>query len=171
MFNVLPENDTRWKQMQGGYRLVFDPMPALQVLRQTPSSEAAWKDLWENLHHQNDVGEASYAAAIALIALRREGVGFDWNFPALISLIEARRGKDGNPGLPLWLEADYFAAWSELLPMLFEDIAALDSPEPFVLRALLSAVAIAKKADRLGTFLFTVDESEIDNYFDGVWPG
>jgi hypothetical protein len=170
MFNALPESDPRWEQMKGGYRILFNPVPALKILQENPASEEAWRDLWENLHHQNDVGEASYAAAVVLIGMRRDGVRFDWNFPGLISLIEMRRGKDKNPPLPPWLEVDYRAAWAGILPMLFEDIAALTTEEPFALRALLAAVALAKGASQLGTFLITIDESEISGYFDGVWP-
>jgi hypothetical protein len=60
-------NDPRWKSMEGGYRPHYDPRPALETLSQDPGSAAAWDELLNELHHQGDVGHASYAALPVLV--------------------------------------------------------------------------------------------------------
>jgi hypothetical protein len=55
-------NDERWIELKGGYRTRFDPRPALSQIRDGVRSDEAWTALWEDLHHQGVVGEASYAA-------------------------------------------------------------------------------------------------------------
>jgi hypothetical protein len=51
--------DRRWEKLLGGYRTAFDPRPALQNLESDVHVKDAWHELWEELHHQGDVGEAS----------------------------------------------------------------------------------------------------------------
>lgn len=58
--------------MEGGYRLPYDPRPALDRLA-TVDVAAAWAELWQELYHQGDVGEASYAAVPELVRLHRAG--------------------------------------------------------------------------------------------------
>jgi hypothetical protein len=64
----------------------FDPRPILQVL-ETGDDSAAWDQLWEELHHQGDVGEASYAAVPHLIRIQAQRSDVNWNLYALISTI------------------------------------------------------------------------------------
>ena len=54
--------DDRWPQLRGGYRTPFDPRRLLAELQSNIDSSKAWDELWNELHHQRDVGEASYAA-------------------------------------------------------------------------------------------------------------
>jgi hypothetical protein len=61
MFNF---EDERWKKFLGGYRRAFDPRAALQRLESNVHVKEAWHELWGGLHHQGDVGEASFAASI-----------------------------------------------------------------------------------------------------------
>ena len=53
-------DDDRWHKLRGGYKVEYDPRPALKRLISKTEIEAAWHELWEELHHQGDVGEASY---------------------------------------------------------------------------------------------------------------
>jgi len=61
-FKMLSFDDNRWEQLLGGYRTQFDPRAAFSKLESNIQCEDAWDELWEGLHHQGDVGEASYAA-------------------------------------------------------------------------------------------------------------
>ena len=54
---MLDFKDERWVGLQGGYRMPFDPRPGLLRLESGNNLEAAWAELWEQLHHQGDVGE------------------------------------------------------------------------------------------------------------------
>lgn len=66
-------DDPRWDDLEGGYRIEYDPRPALLTLEDSPDDPDAWAELWEELHHQGDVGEASYAAVPYLAALAELG--------------------------------------------------------------------------------------------------
>jgi hypothetical protein len=57
------------------------------------SSALIFEELWNELHHQNDVGEASYAAVPYLLEFARKSEKLDWNVFALISTIELSRTK------------------------------------------------------------------------------
>jgi hypothetical protein len=59
--------DSKWSTLAGGYRLPYDPRPAISKLAVNLDVANAWEELWDNLHHQGDVGEASYAAVSAFV--------------------------------------------------------------------------------------------------------
>ena len=69
--------DEQWRGLEGGYRLPLDPRPMLARLR--AGDVNAWDDLWQDLHHQQDVGVASYAAVPELVSIHRERDEPDWN--------------------------------------------------------------------------------------------
>jgi hypothetical protein len=50
-------NDARWRGLKGGYKMPYDPRPALQRLAAGVERGAAWDELWQELFHQGDVGE------------------------------------------------------------------------------------------------------------------
>ena len=54
MLNV---DDIRWTKLSGGYRVPYDPRAALRKLASGTEVSEAWKELWQELHHQGDVGE------------------------------------------------------------------------------------------------------------------
>ena len=54
MLNV---DDIRWTKLAGGYRVPYDPRAALRKLASGTEVSEAWKELWQELHHQGDVGE------------------------------------------------------------------------------------------------------------------
>jgi hypothetical protein len=69
---MLTLDDPRWQQLLGGYKVPFDPRPLLAEIERDPSGKN-WGLLTEELFHQGDLGDASYAAVpqIARIALTR----------------------------------------------------------------------------------------------------
>jgi hypothetical protein len=56
---MLSFNDERWEHLTGGYKIPFDPRPCLLKIENQQDTTAAWEELWEELHHQGDVGDAS----------------------------------------------------------------------------------------------------------------
>jgi len=56
-----------WGELNDGYGAPYDPRPAIAKLRAEPLDQAAWGELWNELHHQGDVGAASYAAVPLLV--------------------------------------------------------------------------------------------------------
>jgi hypothetical protein len=69
---MLALDDDHWQRMLGGYRVPIDPRPAFAKLRTDVADADAWKWLWNELHHQGDVGEASYAAVPILVSIYLE---------------------------------------------------------------------------------------------------
>jgi hypothetical protein len=161
---MIKYDDPKWKEMQGGYRLPYDPTPALRKLESGTDVEFAWDDLWNNLHHQGDVGEASYAAVPHLVRIHKENCHLDWNLYALVSTIEIERHRKTNPDLPSWAEPEYREALETLMTCGLEDIK--DADDPTTVQAILGAIALAKGSVKLGALISTLDESEADEYLD-----
>jgi hypothetical protein len=99
---MLPLFDPKWASLLGGYRVPFDPSKALSRLEQ---GQDAWEDLWQGLHHQGDLGEASYAAVPHLVRIAAQAALRNWNFYGLVCLIEVERRGRRNPPLPGWIGA------------------------------------------------------------------
>lgn len=102
---MLSFEDRRWKELLGGYRTAFDARLSLQNLESNVRVKEAWRELWEQLHHQGNVGEASYAAVPHLVRIHRLRGRDEWNTYALVAVIELARGKGENPEVPIWFMA------------------------------------------------------------------
>src|SRR5437867_10950366 len=102
--------DTRWKTLKSAYRSTYDPRGVLRQLAEQPS-EAAWNELWNELHHQGDVDDASYAAVPVLAEIHRNSRALGWNVYALCAAIETERHRKANPPLPKWVQDEYESAW------------------------------------------------------------
>jgi hypothetical protein len=114
---MLSLDDSRWDDLSGGYRMKYDPRPSLRKLERHQDTAAAWGELWDELHHQGDVGDASYAAVPELVRIHRNGGAADWNLYAMVAIIELARTEPQNPELPDWLRDDYLRSIQELAQM------------------------------------------------------
>jgi uncharacterized protein (DUF2249 family) len=151
--------NNRWRNLDGGYRVRFDPRPLLSKLQANDDTKATWHELWEQLHHQGDVGEASYAAVPHLVRIYRERGGDYWNTYAIVAIIELARGIGRNPDVPKWLEEDYFQAIHELAEAGAVEILRAKDPEE--IRAILSILAIAKGMQTHARFLVSYSDEEL----------
>jgi len=157
---MLGFDDERWQSLLGGYRARFDPRLALSNLESSHKTEEAWRDLWEGLHHQGDVGTASYAAVPHLVRIHRQRRGTDyWNTYALVAVIELARGRGQNPGVPPWLKSEYFQAIQELAEVGCVEVLRAKSPEE--IRSILCVLAIAKGARTHARFLLEYSDEEL----------
>ena len=159
---MLDLTDPRWNDLEGGYGIPFDPRPLFERLEQTSEPDAVWEELWENLHHEGEVGEASYAAVPQLVRIVGARGGADWNLYALAGTIELERGMDGNPELPDWLAESYEAAWERLFDSALREIVTAE--DSVLLRCLLATLAIAKGDHRRGRVLLDVTDDELDTF-------
>ena len=153
---MLALTDRRWQQLQGGYRTPFD---ASVPLTQLEAGKPVWDQLWEELHHQGDVGEASYAAVPHLVRIAQAAVVRDWNVYALVALIEIERHRKNNPPLPDWLRPDYEEAWRDVITLALTDLAA--NKDPLTVQSALSIVAVGRGQLKLGALLCHFDDSEV----------
>jgi hypothetical protein len=158
---MLPLEDSTWKRLSGGYKVPYDASPALARLE---AGEDVWDELWQELHHQGDVGEASYAAVPHLARIAKRQTKPDWNLYALASTIEIERHRKTNPPLPAWLVEDYDAAWRSLMETALDHLRVAD--DPCTVRSILAAIALAKGRVKLGALLCYSDESEIDEILE-----
>lgn len=161
---MIRDDDPRWASMEGGYRLPYDPRPALARLRVDGSDRSAWDDLWENLHHQGDLGEASYVSVVALVEMCETTMLPDVHLFGLTSTIEVARHRRKNPEVPEWLASDYRSAWQALLPHALRALKASTDPE--ALQSAIVVVCLAKGLTALGAMLWYHDQDTLAEYLD-----
>lgn len=156
---MLDLTDARWGELQGGYRVPYDPRPALAMLERQHDVPQAWEELWQELHHQGDVGTASYAAVPHLLRVHAARGVSDWNTFALAGCIEKMRHAGGNPDLPPWLRDGYEKAWRDIVPLALGDLAR--SSEPELVRAAIGVLAIARGLRCVGELVLYFTEDEL----------
>jgi hypothetical protein len=156
---MLSLDDERWNNLTGGYRMKCDPRPLLSKLESGRDTNSTWHRLWDHLHHQGDVGEASYAAVPHLVRIYRSHSAPDWNTYAIVAIIELARQRGSNPAVPNWLQDDYFAAIHELAKIGAAEVLTATDAE--ACRAILGVIAIAKGLRTQGRFLIQFSEDEL----------
>ena len=118
-----------------------------------------WHELWEELHHQGDVGDASYAAVPHLVRIHRKRGIVNWNTYAIVAIIELARKEGKNPDVPKWLKGGYFHAIRELAEIGAADVFRTDDAD--TVRAILGILAIEKGLRTHGRFLVNYSEDEL----------
>jgi hypothetical protein len=146
---------------EGGYRIPYD---ASKALTQMEAGESVWDELWDELHHQGEVGVASNAAIPQIVRISEAKCRCDWNLYALAATIEVERHRTNNPQLPKWLAPSYKAAWERLVKLALPDLAG--KPEELTLRSALSVVALGRGDLKLGALLNHAETAEIAAYVE-----
>jgi len=156
---MLSLDDKRWDGLTGGYKCPFDPRALLAKLETESDTATVWHQLWDELHHQGDVGDASYAAVPHIVRIYRKRGGIDWNAYAIVAIIEFARTEGKNPDVPGWLALDYFQAIRELAET--GSVEVLHTEEQETVGAMLGVIAIAKGLRAHGRFLVKYSEDEL----------
>ena len=156
---MLSFDDERWSGLWGGYKTPFDPRPALTKLENHHEITNAWNELWDGLHHQGDVGEASYAAIPEIVRIHRKSQLADWNTYAITAIIELARTENRNPHVPEWLQNDYLRSIQELAATGSQQLIAADDPD--TIRAILSVIAISKRLHSHARFIINYSADEL----------
>lgn len=138
---------------------MFDPRPLLSELETKKNAKATWHELWEGLHHQGDVGGASYAAVPHLVRIYRKSGIIDWNTYAIVAVIELARDDRKNANMPKWLEDDYFQAIRDLAEVGAVEVLQTKNLEE--IRAILSILAISAGARTHAKFLINYSAEEL----------
>lgn len=158
---LLSLDDPLWPTLKGGYCVPYDASQALTALQ---GGEDVWHELWDELHHQGDVGVASYAAVPQLVRIAAALSERGEDVYALCALIELERHRKHNPPLPEWLRDSYRSAWSQLAQLAARELQG--APEPSMLNALFAVLAMAKGDLKLGALLMQMDSSEVDGWLE-----
>lgn len=166
---MLALNDPTWPTLRGGYHTPFDASSPLRSLVEASDLRPVWEELWDGLHHQGDVGEASYAAVPNLVYICGKRKITDWNLFALPSAVEICRWRPQNPPLPSWLEDSYGKAWDQLFELGLGAIRS--SNDQFVAKAVLGVIAIHKGLRQIGRLLAESDAGELREMYERLFPG
>ena len=157
-----------WQEAEGGYRVPYDASVPLKELERTTEPlviRRIWKELWNELHHQGDVGLASYLALSQLVRIGRAKGLFDWNLVGLCCVIEQQRHLGKNPELPVEFQRYYEAGLNALKEFVQEHIRSdLDDPT-FI--ASLSALATCSGRVKLGKAILDLeDPGTLEEFLD-----
>jgi len=156
-------SDPKWSTLVGGYRVPYDPRPALMKLTANVEDKSAWDELWNELHHQGDVGLASYLAVPHLLRIAKEKQLFDFNVFGLVAAIEVER-HNNNPVLPKEYEAEYLQALRERLPELVK-IGLTKDWDVSLAATVLSAVAASKGHIPMADAIMKMEDEDLTNLF------
>jgi hypothetical protein len=131
-------------------------------LRSDPHSEGLWSELFENLYHQGDVGETSFAAVSELARLLPEDQPLPWQLISLVHSIEEARLAPRNPELPIWIANEYFAAIKTLARRC---LLELQGPTSDVsARSMIAFVALWKGLKIYAKAIGDYSEDELKEY-------
>ena len=142
-------DDPFWEQVKCGYGIRYNPVPALRRLEaaRTANEESeAFVELWDELHHQGDLGIGSYASVPHIVRIGRVRAPMTPDFFALIAVIEIERHENENPKMPREFADDYAQALSSI-----PDLIAKASPlkwDESMIGSTCAALA-ASKGNRL----------------------
>ncbi|MES2734520.1 MAG: hypothetical protein V4714_22420 [Bacteroidota bacterium] len=163
---MLPLEDPHWKSFTAGYGIEYDASVPLRQLEQAKTSaerKPIFKELWGELHHQGDVGVASYLAVPHLIRIAREQKIADWNILALVAVIEIARHQE-NPPLPKEYEKDYLQSLSGVI-----EIVNLNHSNPWdrsYTSSALAAIAASKGQLDMAKVILELEDEELTDKFD-----
>jgi hypothetical protein len=151
-------SDRRWIGLLGGYRVPYDPRDALRRLEEGKDIEDTWRELWNELYHQGDVGPASYAAVPHLVRIHAMRQAVDWNTYALVATIEEARRDGRNPEIPFDMREAYESAWHDLVNIGLRELQ--DAEESTLVCSIIGVIAVGKGQFTLGQLAVSLTEDE-----------
>jgi hypothetical protein len=159
-------SDERWGSMCAGYRVPVDVRPLIRQL-EAGATPAVWHELWQELYHQGDVGEASYAAVPHLVRIYRASGVRDWNTFAIAAVIDLARDNPRNPAVPDWLSDGYVRALDELARVAIVQLGETASDAELT-RSALAVVALRHGARTHARLLVEFTDEEVRELLDEV---
>ena len=148
----------QWSSLTGSDGLPYDPRPAIDAI-ETGNADAAYAELGERLHHQGDLGTASYGALPELARAVDRASTADWRAYALAATIEEERHREDNPPVPQWLLEPYQTALNSFAESALKHLP--DASQDEAVRSILAVLAHAKGQRTLGAIaLWTEDERQ-----------
>ena len=157
---MLNHDDKRWTELKGRYRVPFDPRQLLRRLESGTDIQRCWQELWQELYHQGDVGEASYAAIPHLVRIYQNRGKIDWNTYAIVTSIELARNVGKNPDVPLWLRQGYEDAINSLAITGLGELPHANEKE--TIRSILAVIAIWKEVRTYARIIIDFSEDELN---------
>jgi hypothetical protein len=154
-----------WATLNGGYKIPYNASRPLKKLRDTTQQEdleVIFTELWDNLHHQGDVGIASYVAVPQLVSICISKKSLDWNFIGLCLMIENCRLEKHNPELPSEYQDAYFQSLNEFERYLLLNFKGIT--DQTALRLTLALFATVNGQPGLGRAIEILDEDLLPEF-------
>lgn len=158
--------DPIWKELAAGYRVPYDVSVPLRKLEQADDPEIVegiLEELWNELHHQGDVGLASYLAVPQLVRIGKSKAIVNTDLLGLCCVIEQQRHAENNPCLPAAFE-DYYQNGLKALKLLALDYLQRDLDETTLVTAL-ATIATCSGNIKIGKAIFELDDPDILDEF------
>jgi hypothetical protein len=155
---MLDLDDSRWTSLKSAYRAAFDPRAVLLQLQASADVDAAWKQLWDDLHHQGNVDTAAYACAPHLVRIHGSRDLPDWNTYAILGVIELARRDASNAPISSEFKVAYNAALEDAIDLGLRDLGrSRDKP---LVQSVLGLVALVRGLTKpaRAPLLFTENE-------------
>lgn len=112
---LLSLDDPRWAEYRGGYnRAAYNVVPLIYQLQREGTSDRFWEVAWAELHHQGDVGEASYAFVPYLVDHQSRQRELDEQLFYFCVVVDLAQPENNNPVIPPELELSYAMALRKL---------------------------------------------------------
>ena len=156
-----------WKSLEGGYKIPYDasiPLKRLQVTSDPVLINEILDDFWDNLHHQGDVGLASYLALPHLVEICSKKYNLGWSFIGLCLIIENQRHFETNPKLPVEFENYYFNGLKKMESYLLVNFKNIT--DPTAQRLALAFLATVNGQIKLGKAIEQLDDDILDEFLE-----
>ncbi len=161
---LLPLDDPNWKEYRGGYnRVVYDLVPFLTKLQSLEMSDDDWSVLWDDLHHQGDIGEASYAVVPYLTEYAQSAPRIAWHAFGFAAVVELERTENDNPEVPEEIRDSYFASINELPKIALE--RGEDVWDEYCFEPVMACLALSMDRREHARAYLDLTESEIPEFY------
>lgn len=160
-------DDQIWNTLEGGYKLPYDvsiPLKKLEQATDVNEMEEVWNELWNELHHQGDVGMASYLALPQLARIGTNKNLYNWNLLGICSVIEQQRQLGNNPPLPEKYQDYYMDGLSLLKQLVIANIHKETDEDTF--RFALSALAVCTGQVKLSKAITELDDDVLEAFLE-----
>jgi len=163
-------SDKRWKDLNGGYKAPYDASIPLAKLERSNTPEVineVFKELWNELHHQGDVGVASYLAVPQLARIAIDKDLCDWNLLGICSTIEQQRHLGDNPDIPSEFLDYYYTGLANLKEFVIRKLTSKLDRTTFIVA--LSTIATCNGNYKLGKAILEMEDEEMLDKFLGYF--
>jgi hypothetical protein len=157
-----------WQDIEGGYKVSYNASIPLIQLEKTNDPETInkiFEELWDELHHQGEVGLASYLALPQLVRIGKLKGLFNWNLLGLCCVIEQQRHLGENPILPIEFQDYYNQGLKELRQFVLDNLdRELDDT---TYTHALSILATCNGQIKLGKAIMELEDNDIlEDFFE-----
>jgi len=139
------------------------PLKRLEEATSTEEINSVFAELWNELHHQGDVGLVSYYSVPHLIRIAKEKKLYDFNAIGLVTTIEIERYSN-NPKLPEEFEEEYLYSIQKELPELIMQMIN-ENWDTSLSVVVLSALAVSKGHIKIADAILKMEDQDTLNEF------